>query len=167
VKRQPAKQGPRYGASIELLRASEALWNAGRIFLEHWNLSPSQFNVLNLLIGLEGGCTQTELSRQLIRNRSNVTGLVDRLETRGLVQRLSNEADRRVFNVVITDKGAALMRQVYPHYYQAAEAVWGGMSVERAKNIAADVAAISANAGQIAVDATKNQKHPAAISDDA
>jgi MarR family 2-MHQ and catechol resistance regulon transcriptional repressor len=161
------KPGPRYAASLELLRASETLWNAGRVFLERWNLSPSQFNVLNLLFGEEEGCTQTELSRELLMHRSNVTGLVDRLEARGLARRKDSLTDRRVFNVVITDAGTALMRQIYPHYYRAAEALWGEMPVERAAELASEIATISSNAGRIAAKANPERPKGTADSDQA
>ena len=92
---QRPSPGPRYPALLLLLRASEALWNASRVFFARWELSPSQFNVLNLLCDQPDGLSQVELSRQLIMHRSNVTGLVDRLETRGLVKRTENDADRR------------------------------------------------------------------------
>ncbi|HEX4647076.1 MAG TPA: MarR family transcriptional regulator, partial [Verrucomicrobiae bacterium] len=111
-----ASPGPRYETLLELLRAAEALWNASRVFFARWDLSPSQFNVLNLLHDQPGGCTQVELSRRLIMHRSNVTGLVDRLEARGLVRRQDNSADRRAFNVILTPAGAKLIRQVLPSY---------------------------------------------------
>ena len=44
-------------------------------------------------------------------HRSNVTGLVDRLEARRLVRRKDDPADRRAFNVVITPVGRKLLRQ--------------------------------------------------------
>ena len=40
---------PGYRALMELLRTADTLWNASRVFFERWDLSPSQFNVLNLL----------------------------------------------------------------------------------------------------------------------
>src|SRR5256885_1184484 len=97
--------GPRYQALLQVLRAAESLWNASRIFFHRWDLSPSQFNVLNLLSDQPGGCPQIELSRQLIMHRSNITGLVDRLEARGLVKRYDVQSDRRVYRVVLTGGG--------------------------------------------------------------
>src|SRR5580692_12405550 len=99
MKGQLSAPGPRHQALIELLRTAETLWNASRVFFARWDLSPSQFNVLNLLYDLPDGCSQIELSRQLIMHRSNVTGLVDRLESRGLLRRAENPHDRRAFNV--------------------------------------------------------------------
>src|SRR6266403_548895 len=94
----PDGPGPRYQALIELLQTAEALWNASRVFFARWDLSPSQFNLLRLLHDQPGGCTQIELSRQLIMHRSNVTGLLDRLEARGLLRREERAGDRRAFN---------------------------------------------------------------------
>ncbi len=142
--------GPRYQALIELLRTAETLWNASRIFFDRWDLSPSQFNILNLLYEQPDGCTQIELSRQLIMHRSNVTGLVDRLEARGLLQRQDSQTDRRAFIVVLTPVGRKLIRKILPDYYQAAETVWGGVTTERAKQLVSELTAISSTAERIA-----------------
>jgi DNA-binding MarR family transcriptional regulator len=152
VKGQSNAPGPRYAALIELLRTAETLWNSSRVFFARWNLSPSQFNVLNLLYEQPEGCTQISLSRRLIMHRSNITGLVDRLEARGLVQRKEIPGDRRAFNVVLTPAGKKLVMTIQPHYYRAAEIVWSGISVERARQILAELQAISENATRITAE---------------
>lgn len=43
--------------------------------------------MLNLLYGVDEGLSQTQLSPELVMHRSNITGLVDRLEERGLLAR--------------------------------------------------------------------------------
>src|SRR5690349_19868619 len=90
----------RYDALLQVLRTADRIWNTSRLFFERWDLSPSQFNVLNLLYNHPDGLSQIELSRQLIMHRSNVTGLVDRLERRSLVQRNDLATDRRAYRVV-------------------------------------------------------------------
>ncbi len=132
-----------------MLRTSETLWNASRTFFDRWDLSPSQFNVLNLLADQPGGCTQIELSRQLIMHRSNVTGLVDRLEARGLVRREKIPTDRRAFNLVLTPAGKKLIRQIQPHYYRAAETLWRGIPDARARQLVATLQVISQSAGNL------------------
>ena len=143
---QRLSPGPRYPALLQLLRASEALWNVSRVFFARWDLSPSQFNVLNSLWDQPGGLSQVELSRQLIMHRSNATGLIDRLETRGLVKRTENDADRRAYVVVLTPAGRRLLQEVLPRYYEAAEKVWGNLTATRAKLLVADLERLSANA---------------------
>ena len=150
MKQTPAQPGPRYHALIQLLRTAEALWNASRAFFARWELSPSQFNLLNVLTDQPDGLTQTELGRELITHRSNITGLVDRLEQRGLVARRNVEADRRAYRVVLTAAGAALLRQILPHYHRAAEQAWGDLSAKRAAQIVADLATVTETAARLA-----------------
>lgn len=52
------------------------------------------------------------LATLLACDASNVTGIVDRLEARGLVRREASAADRRVKNVVATGEGRETIRRV-------------------------------------------------------
>jgi DNA-binding MarR family transcriptional regulator len=142
----------RYAALVELLRTANTLWDASRAFFGRWNLSPSQFNLLNLLEGCSPGVTQTELSRQLIVHRSGVTGLVDRLERRGLVARRNMEGDRRAYRVVLTHAGARLMGAVLPLYSAAAERACQGLSEKRAADMVTDLRRIAQNAQRIGAE---------------
>ena len=130
----------RYRALLQLLRSADAVWNLSRIFFSRWNLSPSQFNVLNVLQSEPGGISQIELGRVLITHRSNVTGLVDRLEYRGLVQRKKVSSDKRTYSIVLTPKGARLLEEIMPAYYQRAEEVWERFPTRRAARLAAQLA---------------------------
>ena len=141
---------PGYRALMELLRTADTLWNASRAFFERWDLSPSQFNVLNLLHLNPGGLSQTDLSRQLIMHRSNLTGLVDRLEKRGLVARREVAADRRAYSVVLTSAGARLLRDILPRYYEEAARVWDRLPVRRAAELIADLQQVARNVQEIA-----------------
>ena len=53
--------------------------------------------------------TMNELARLLDLDKSSVTGLVDRAERRGLVERAPSPADRRAVLVRLTDEGRSLM----------------------------------------------------------
>jgi len=50
------------------------------------------------------------IAEKLKSERSNVTGIIDRLEARGLVERRPGERDRRIKNIVATPLGAELAR---------------------------------------------------------
>jgi DNA-binding MarR family transcriptional regulator len=144
---QPVVQ---YQALIQLIRTAETLWNASRVLFSRWDLSTSQFNVLNLLHDLPEGLSQTDLSRALLMHRSNVTGLVDRLEARGLVQRRESPADRRAYRVSLTPRARQLMAEILPHYYRAASEVWNDIPAERAASIHKDLEHLCVNAQQMA-----------------
>jgi DNA-binding MarR family transcriptional regulator len=70
-------------------------------------LSPAQCHVLHLI---EPGrpIPMGQLAETLACDASNVTGLVDRLESRGLVRRRASEGDRRVKVLELTPTGARL-----------------------------------------------------------
>jgi MarR family transcriptional regulator, organic hydroperoxide resistance regulator len=70
-------------------------------------LSPAQCHVLHL-IDPERPLPMGQLAETLACDASNVTGLVDRLESRGLVRRRPSAADRRVKVLVLTPTGARL-----------------------------------------------------------
>jgi DNA-binding MarR family transcriptional regulator len=70
-------------------------------------LSPAQCHVLHL-IEPETPIPLGRLARTLSCHASNVTGLVDRLESRGLVRRQPAATDRRVKVLVLTPTGARL-----------------------------------------------------------
>ena len=137
-------------ALLVLLRTADTVWNASRLFFERWKISPSQFNVLNLLHLHPAGLSQTELGRQLVMHRSNVTGLVDRLEERRLLARREVALDRRAYNVVLTREGSALVESILPEYYAAAERLWQVVPEKRLGTTAADLKAVAENALRIA-----------------
>jgi DNA-binding MarR family transcriptional regulator len=70
-------------------------------------LSPAQCHVLRLLEP-DKPLPMRQLAEGLCCDASNVTGLVDRLESRGLVRRHASEEDRRVKVIELTAKGARL-----------------------------------------------------------
>ena len=140
-----AGSGSQYEALIQLLKTSEAIWEASRIFFSRWDISPSQFNILNLLRDFPEGCTQTQLSRKLITHRSNITGMVDRMEARGLLRRQADPSDRRVFHVVMTPKAEKLLEEVLPQYYESAEKLWKGISDEQSQLILESLNKLASN----------------------
>jgi DNA-binding MarR family transcriptional regulator len=52
----------------------------------------------------KGPSTLTDVSRTLGMNHSTASGIVDRLEARGLVRRTQDAVDRRRTRIVVTDK---------------------------------------------------------------
>jgi DNA-binding MarR family transcriptional regulator len=54
------------------------------------------------------GLTMSELAQLLHCDNSNVTGIADRLEAAGLVERRPLPSDRRVKTLVLTERGAAV-----------------------------------------------------------
>jgi MarR family 2-MHQ and catechol resistance regulon transcriptional repressor len=150
--------GTRCDEFLHVLKAAESLWEASRVFLAQWNLGPSQFNALNLLRHKHEGMMQTDLSRELLTHRSNVTGLIDRLEKRDLVRRTSKPGDRRARVVVLTKAGTQLVEQILPRYHEAIEAIWDETSLRKSASLAKNLENLARRAGDIARDrSARNQ----------
>lgn len=81
-----------------------------------FELSPVQAHVLRQLG--EEALAMSTLANYLSCDASNVTGLVDRLEARGLVERRSSEQDRRVKMLVLTEAGAALRARLMARMFE-------------------------------------------------
>jgi MarR family transcriptional regulator, organic hydroperoxide resistance regulator len=78
---------------------------------DQFGLSPVQCHVLHL-IEPDQPTAMNRLAEALSCDASNVTGLVDRLEARGLVQRRASAEDRRVKVLALTSTGSRLRGQL-------------------------------------------------------
>src|SRR5947199_5744778 len=76
-----------------------------------FELSPAQCHVLHL-IEPDRLIPMGRLAAALACDASNVTGLVDRLESRGLVRRQPSPEDRRVKALQLTPRGARMRAQL-------------------------------------------------------
>jgi DNA-binding MarR family transcriptional regulator len=85
------------------------------------DLHPAQAAAL-VRMGPETAVRMHELATLLHCDNSNVTGIVDRLEARGLVARRPDEHDRRVKHVVLTPLGVELHERVRASMAEAPEA---------------------------------------------
>ena len=72
----------------------------------------------------------------MIARDPDVTRLVDRLVTRGLVARLRNRQDRRIVEVGVTDKGLALLRDLDTHVAKMPRALLGHLGPKRLRQLA-------------------------------
>jgi DNA-binding MarR family transcriptional regulator len=77
---------------------------------QEFELAPQQMIAVRILGG--GPRKMSDLAQALFCDNSNVTGIVDRLEERGLVRREAAEGDRRVKLLVLTEEGERLRVEI-------------------------------------------------------
>jgi MarR family transcriptional regulator, organic hydroperoxide resistance regulator len=85
-----------------------------------FDLSPPQAIVMRLLSEPR---PMGDLATAMHCDNSNITGIVDRLEERGLVQRQPADYDRRVKLIAVTDAGSRLRDQVNRRFAEPPEAI--------------------------------------------
>ncbi len=88
----------------ELAYGQRALFQA---MAAEFELSPPQIWAL-MRLERDEAIAMSKLAEALACDNSNVTGLIDRLEQRGLVERQAAERDRRVRMLVLTGEGVEL-----------------------------------------------------------
>ncbi len=101
-----------------------------------FGLSASSFNLLMLLKHGKDpeAMTQQQISTRLVVSPSDMTGLIDRLERRGLVRRLPGR-NRREKLLRITPRGAALSDDVWPFHVQTVTRLCSVLTATEARRL--------------------------------
>jgi len=94
-----------------LRRAQFAAFNDFLRFFDDLGIRPVQYAVLNV-IDRNAGLKQSQVSEALGIKRANLVAILDALERRGLARREAVATDRRSYALRLTDKGAALMKEL-------------------------------------------------------
>jgi DNA-binding MarR family transcriptional regulator len=97
--------------------------------LQAHGITPPQWAVLAQLMEQDGQ-SLSGLGAKALFDGPTMTGIVDRLETGGLVQRRRDSTDRRVINLYLTDKGRDLMAELPPIGRITDEEILRGLSRE-------------------------------------
>lgn len=77
------------------------------------DITPEQWAVLNRLSENQGQ-SQRKLAAASFKDTANITRIIDKLETKGLVQRKGDPGDRRARKIYITSKGQQVRDMIEP-----------------------------------------------------
>lgn len=137
-------------ALLGVLVTAEMLKKESNRLFAPLGITGAQFNVLILLHAQteDGTMSQSDLGRLLTVHRSNVTGLVDRLESQGLVRRLDDERDRRVYRIALTEEGRDKARRAEQLYLERIHALMGGLEPREWRTLSDALGRIRARAAR-------------------
>ena len=97
-------------AFLNLARTASALGDGLELLLKEFGISAAQYNVLRILRGAgQAGLCRNEIRDRLVARMPDVTRLLDRLETLGLVRRMRDTEDRRQVGTFLTKAGDELL----------------------------------------------------------
>ena len=100
---------------VKLIRTTETISANIHSYLKVIGLTVSQFGVLEALYHLGPMC-QKDIAAKILKSTGNITTVIDNLEKRGLVVRERNDADRRYFNILLTEEGSTLVKNFFPSH---------------------------------------------------
>ncbi len=100
-------------AILSIARTAAVLEHAGSEELKRFDLTITQYNVLRILRGAgDEGLCRNAVGERLVTRVPDVTRLLDRMETAGLIRRHRSGDDRRFVTTHITDKALKLLEKI-------------------------------------------------------
>jgi DNA-binding MarR family transcriptional regulator len=142
----PAKPtGPELDTWVQLFRTYQLIMRRLEQALDSQGLSLPQFEVLAHL-HFDGAITQNELAQRLLVTKGNVCGLIDRMETAGLVGRTTDPADRRANRLRLTARGTALLSEALPPHLALVQEMMGRLPTAELHSLRALLEQLEPNA---------------------
>lgn len=120
--------GERYLKSVRLL--AECLQGFERYSGEsvrQYGLTHAQFDIIATL-GNTSGMNYKELGERTLITKGTLTGVIERLEQKGLVMRERSLDDKRSYFVRLTESGEAVFREVFPKVVDHGKQLFAGFS---------------------------------------
>jgi DNA-binding MarR family transcriptional regulator len=134
------------GFLVSAVRSS--IWDAIETELAPLDISPAQFVVFNC-IALGKGRTIGEFCRLLGYDSGAMTRLLDRMEKKDLVRRVTNPEDRRSYLVELTAESKAMFPQARRRVEAVFHRLLAGFSDAQAKALKRSLERVLANAASM------------------
>lgn len=125
------------GQWIAIYQAYNAIFKLAELALLPHRLSLPQIYLLGVLKSGGRMLTIGEISRAMVKESQTMTGLVDRLEEPGLVERVFDRRDRRKVWVRLTEKGERKLEETFPAASRLAEELSSVLSDEELQDLQA------------------------------
>lgn len=101
-------------------------------FLDRFDLTAQQFNILRILRGAQGPLSTLQIRERMLDKMSDTSRIVDRLLLKKLVQKTVCERDKRLVDVTITPAGLEVLLKI-DAFNEQIDAIMCGLSEAEAK----------------------------------
>ena len=103
----------KHKAIISIIYTCGLLNNFHEDYFKKYNLTTQQYNALRILRGQHPKPATVNLIRERMMDKmSDASRIVERLRKAGFVDRVVNKNDRRAVDVIITEKGLAVLNEI-------------------------------------------------------
>lgn len=136
---QQAKfRNPYQKAGINLIYTMAWIRERTKVIFDSEDITSQQFNILRILRGSYPQPLSTlQIRERMLEKMSDTSRIVDRLIAKGLVKKVTCKNDRRLVDVIITDKGKKMLERLDAKQDQI-DGVLGNLS-EKDANILSDL----------------------------
>lgn len=115
------------------------------------NMNPTRLGIL-LALAEDDGVIMSRLGQKLFLEKSTMTGVIDKMEGDGLVQRRTDEADRRALRIYLTPKAKRLNDRIL----RIIDRAYGELSGDLSASELAAAVRVSKVIGQAAYELSSN-----------
>lgn len=112
---------------VVLMKASGAVQDRTKKDISNYDMHISEFMVLEALYS-KGKQTVRQISDAVLMNSGSITYVIDKLEVKGLLERIDCKEDRRVIYIQITEKGSQFMGEIFPKHQQVIEDIFSAIT---------------------------------------
>ncbi len=131
-------RNPRQKAGINLIYTIAWMREKTKAIFDSEDITPQQFNILRILRGsFPEPLSTLQIRERMLEKMSDTSRIVDRLITKGLVKKITCKNDRRLVDVIITDKGKKMLERLDVRQDEI-DGVLGNLS-EKDANILSDL----------------------------
>lgn len=99
----------------QLLRTHQAFLSYAAIHVHKLDLTLPQFDII-ITLGRTPGLSYKKLGEKTLITKGTLTGVISRLEDKGIVQRVASETDGRSQIIRLTAAGNALFERTFPEH---------------------------------------------------
>lgn len=118
-------------ASVNIIFTSNWVLEQQKKHFDRGNLTQQQYNMLRILKGSPTPLSTLQIRERMLDKMSDTSRIVDRLVTKGLVEKKVNQLDKRLVDVIISIKGRELIEWMDNYAYEIDDVL---------KNLSADEA---------------------------
>jgi DNA-binding MarR family transcriptional regulator len=109
---QPKFRNEYQKSSINLIYTYNWITERSNKIFDEWDITAQQFNILRILRGAGVPLSTLQIRQRMLDRMSDTSRIVDRLIKKGLVKKSTCKEDRRLVDVIITDKGKKLLERL-------------------------------------------------------
>lgn len=114
---------------VVLSRALESVKKQVIKDIKSYNVNLTEFAVLEFLYN-KGEQPIQVIGKKVLLASSSITYVVDKLEEKGLLERIACPKDRRVIHGRLTEKGTSFMAEIFPQHEKAMAKIFADLSKE-------------------------------------
>jgi len=96
-----------------LMQTRELLIKVREQEISKYGITREQAGVLNFIMNTDKDTTATAIAKWLVREPQSVSGLLARMESKGVVKKVKEPHNRGKVNIIPTEKGQIMYRQTY------------------------------------------------------